>query len=96
LLKKESIVIKKKSEIIKPEVRLSDWFGLNFQTNNELTSTSSLDSSMIQWVFVAASYDNIVDGMLLYNFDADFELSCHSKLRENHAPKGSVRLSDEH
>jgi hypothetical protein len=46
---------------------------------------------MIQWVFVAASYGNIVDGMLLYNFDAEFELSCHSKLRENHAPKGSVR-----
>jgi hypothetical protein len=40
---------------------------------------------------VAASYGNILDGMLLYNFDTDFELSCHSKLRENHAPKGSVR-----
>jgi hypothetical protein len=96
LFKGVSIVVKRSLEIIRPEVRLSDWFGLNFQTNNELTSTSSLDSSMIQWVFVAASYGNIVDGMLLYNFDADFELSCHSKLRENHAPKGSVRLSDEH
>ena len=83
MLKVVSSLVEKNPEIFKPEVRLSDWFGLNFQTNNELTSTSSLDSSMIQWVFVAASYGNIVDGMLLYNFDADFGLSCHLKLREN-------------
>jgi hypothetical protein len=48
LLKKESIVIKKKSEIFKPEVRLSDWFGLNFQTNSELPPTSNPISDMIQ------------------------------------------------
>jgi hypothetical protein len=96
LFKGSSHVLIRNVEKISTQVGLSDWFGLNFQTNNEQTSTSSLDSSMIQWVFVAASYGNIVDGMLLYNFDADFELSCHSKLRENHASKGSVRLSDEH
>ena len=48
MLKVVSSLVKEKPEIFKPEVRLSDWLGLNFQTNNELTSTSSLDSSMIQ------------------------------------------------
>jgi hypothetical protein len=42
---------------------------------------------MIQWVFVAASYGNIVDGMLLYNFDAEFELSCHSKIKRKPSSK---------
>jgi hypothetical protein len=91
LFKGVSIVVKRSLEIIRPEVRLSDWFGLNFQTNNELTSTSSLDSSMIQWVFVAASYGNIVDGMLLYNFDADTSCCCYTKIGEKSTQSRSVR-----
>jgi hypothetical protein len=83
LFKGVSIVVKRSLEIIRPEVWLSDWFGLNFQTNNELTSTSSLDSSMIQWVFVASSYYKVADGVLLYTCSAEPQLSCHSKLREN-------------
>jgi hypothetical protein len=91
LFKGVSIVVKRSLEIIRPEVRLSDWFGLHFQTNNELTSTSSLDSSMIQWVFVAASYGNIADGVLLYICSAEPRLCCHSKLRENLASNVAVR-----
>jgi hypothetical protein len=91
LLKVVSSLVKKNPEIFKPEVRLSDWFGLHFQTNNELTSTSSLDSSMIQWGFVATSYGNIVDGILLYNFAAELGMSYHQKSRENLASNVAVR-----
>ena len=92
MLKVVSSLVEKNPEIFKPEVRLSDWLGLNFQTNNELTSTSTLDSSMIQCVFVAASYGNIVDGILLYNFAAELGMSYHQKSRENLASKLAVRF----
>ena len=48
MLKVVSSLVKEKPEIFKPEVRLSDWFGLNFQTNSELPPTSNPISDMIQ------------------------------------------------
>jgi hypothetical protein len=48
LLKVVSSLVEKNPEIFKPEVRLSDWFGLNFQTNSELPPTSNPISDMIQ------------------------------------------------
>jgi hypothetical protein len=48
LLKVVSSLVKKNPEIFKPEVRLSDWFGLNFQTNSELPPTSNPILDMIQ------------------------------------------------
>jgi hypothetical protein len=49
---------------------------------------------MLQWVFVAESYGNIVDGIMLYRFVAELDLCCHLKLRENLASKSSVRSTD--
>jgi hypothetical protein len=48
LLKVVSSLVEKNPEIFKPEVRLSDWFGLNFQTNTELSPTSNPISDMIR------------------------------------------------
>jgi hypothetical protein len=48
LLKVASSLVEKNPEIFKPEVRLSDWFGLNFHTNSELPPTSNPISDMIQ------------------------------------------------
>jgi hypothetical protein len=44
-----SIVVKKNLEIIMLKIWLSGCYGLNFQTNSGLTSTSSSILSMIQW-----------------------------------------------
>jgi hypothetical protein len=46
---------------------------------------------MIQWLFVATPYSNVVDGILLYKFAADHWTSCHRNLRENEAQTPSVR-----
>jgi hypothetical protein len=43
------------------------------QTNRLMPSTSSLNSSMIQWVFVASSYYKVVDEVLLYTFAAELD-----------------------
>ena len=48
MLKVVSSLVEKNPKIFKPEVRLSDWFGLNFQTNSELPPTSNPISDMIQ------------------------------------------------
>ena len=94
MLKVVSSLVEKNPEIFKPEIRLSDWFGPNFQTNSELPPTSSPISNQMQWLFVATSYGNIVDGILLYNFAAELGMSGHWKSRENLAPSLSIRLSE--
>ena len=91
MLKVVSSLVEKNPEIFKLEVRLSDWFGLNFKTNSELPPTSSPISNQMQWLFVATSYGNIVDGILLYNFAAELGMSYHQKSRENLASNVAVR-----
>jgi hypothetical protein len=53
------------------------------QTNRFMPSTSSLNSSLIQWVFVASSYYKVADGVFLYKFAAEPRIGCHGNLREN-------------
>jgi hypothetical protein len=45
----------------------------------------------MQWLFVATSYGNIVDGILLYNFAAELGMNYHQKSRENLASNVAVR-----
>jgi hypothetical protein len=45
----------------------------------------------MQWLFVATSYGNIVDGILLYNFAAELGMGYHQKSRENLASNVAVR-----
>jgi hypothetical protein len=57
-----------------------------------MPSTSSLNSSLIQWVFVVSSYYKVADGVLLYNFAAELGMSCHVNSRENWASNWAVRF----
>jgi hypothetical protein len=66
------------------------------QPDSGLTWTSGLISSKIHWLFVAAQYSNVVDGILLYNFDTECWSCCHISLRENQAQKRSARLTEPH
>jgi hypothetical protein len=56
-----------------------------------MPSTSSLNSSMIQWVFVASLCYKVVAGVLLYTFAAELDMDYHRNLGENQAPTWSVR-----
>jgi hypothetical protein len=62
------------------------------QTNRFMPSTSSSNSSLIQWVFVASSYYKVADGVLLYTCSVEPRISCHVNSRENWASNWAVRF----
>jgi hypothetical protein len=96
LLKKESIVVKRNLEIIKPKVGLSGWWNSEIQNFSEIELTLDLDLNMIQCKFGYDSHNKFVDGILLYKFAAECGSRFHRNLRGNETQNPPVRPTGEH